>query len=399
MLTRASATVEFRTVLIESDEPEVALATDQFRSTYLCSLVSVLPEGRRYIAVRVTDRRMQDLREGLLSIRAALLDPEELPRFSGVLPPQTETAEVLQLEAVAEFPEDWLPGPSFLLSNFTEPVADDDVVRDALAANRAVLVFRLDPPEARGTVSQIDADRLADGLREIQSLVRYATKRAIRTRPKGRRKLFGEDAEVLRVFALSPGSVNVHCESKYPADLFGGSIVGEAMRQVDDLMSLLSLPPDEVLPALEKHRGHVVGAYASLLKFVADQNTPLSYRWSEPGLASTRGRSVSPVAAKAMCAVLERKETLASDYLTFTGHFTSVNTDKAPFSWSARDVDEDKRRRGHVHEQFEHALEGATIRSLLYRFTCETRLERLASGKQTVQLYLQNAEPVDAANA
>src|SRR5262249_18359114 len=157
------------------------------------------------------------------------------------------------------------------------------------------------------------------------------------------------------VVAFSGGSFRVHFEAKGIADLFGGSIIGEAMKRVDDLMRLAQLPPDEMTRGFERHKGAELAAYRDFLRLVEDKDIPVSYQWAEPAQASAPAERISPDAARAIVALLDERKT--SDPFAFSGRFTAVNVDREPFSWSAMTA-QGKHEHGLVHEDAGTALSG-----------------------------------------
>jgi hypothetical protein len=388
MLSKAAVTVGIDTVLLEIDGPQLVLGRDKVGTPYLCSLVKTDDEGDLFLAVQISSDRLSKLRSGLIDLRSVLNQPEMGRHYEGRFERTPSGHPTINLLALPEVRAEWLPDDGFLLSNFEDEVSDEDVVREAINKNAAVIVCGLNPPEARGTNPKIDADRLAECIRGFQSLVRHATRNVLRTMPAVRKGQFGDDAHVLQVFGFSPGSFNVHFESKHHADLIGSSVVGTAMKQVDELMGLTGKSPDDALLGFERNRGLILSAYQSLLSFVSEEEAPLQYRWSEPAMTSARGHKVSPEAAKAMCAILDTKKTLTIEPTEFVGRFTSVNTDRKPLSWVARDSDL-KVRRGVLHETARDVLTGVTIKTEAYLFDCEERLLKPAAGRQSTQLFLK----------
>lgn len=382
--------VTLDTVLLETDAPELVLARDVVGTGYLCSLTRLSPDGHDFLAVQVSSQRLADFRAGRIDLRSVLTEPEIEAWWAGRLPP-TEWKSI-DLSLIERVPEEWLPDEGFYLSELEEESADEEVVRQALGNNASVVLCNLNPPEARTGIPRIDADRLAEFVRTIQSLVRHAGKRAVSGMPARRRPMLGPDPYSMQAFAFSGGSFTVHFQSKERGDLFGTSGVGLAMRQIDELMALAELPIEQALAGFRGKGGHLLAAYRSLMRLVADENVPFKYRWSEPGMASAAGFGVSPGVARALVAALDSEEALTVEPFGFRGQFTSVNTDRKPLSWTARE-ESGKTRRGFVHDKTPKVLEGVTIRTQWYRFGGEERLVREASGKQAVNLFLTLVAP------
>lgn len=388
MLSRNRLSVSIDTVLFETDTPELLLARDPFDSAYLCSLAAEEPGNHLFLAIQISSDRLASLRSGEVDLLTVLLEPEILPYFTGrfILDAGSPT---LNLEAVDTVQPDWLPNAGFFMSS-AGVASTEKVVTEAMRRNTAIVSCTLHPPEAQGTTAKINAERLSEWLHSVQSLVRYATRLALKGTSRTRLAQFGSDPFVLQVYGFSPGSFTVHFSSQEGADLVGLTPVGAGMKKIDELMSLLDTSPDKTFEALAGNSGHVVAAFESLLKFVAEQESPMEYRWAEPSMGLGRGHSVTPVAAKAMVAVLETTKSLKTETVEFEGQFTSVNTDNAPLSWRAIDLETGRKRHGRVHEDFPEALNGVTIRDTRYKLICEERLERYATGRTRPTLYLKH---------
>ena len=344
-LTEVVVTID--TLLLESDLPDLVIARDKVGTSYLCALTGSDEEGHSFLAVQISSDRLAALRSGHIDLRLALVEPEMGVCFEGrtipEMDPERDRIRLLALQANP--PEEWLPDPGFMLSAIEGEASDEEVVRDAIARNAPVIVCRVNPPEARGLEAKIDADDLSDYVGHFQSLVRHAFKNIIKKIKETDRKVqIPEDAFKLNVFAFSRGSFQIHFEARDRPDLFGSSTVGLAMQQVDELMSLSSKPAEEALVGFRKNPGHVLAAYEALMKF-ASERAPFEYRWSDPGMTEARGGFVTPTQAASMVAVLAREDTLRVERFAFRGYFTSVNTDRKPWSWTAHDV-EAKVRRG-----------------------------------------------------
>src|SRR5688572_30747042 len=223
-------TAVIESVLLETDSPDLLLARDAVGTQYLCCLVSRDLDGDRFIAVPMSPSRVAEFRSGALDLRSVFTRPENGMRFRGTFHP-VKVKPAIVLTPLQDIPDEWLPQEGFLLSDFTDAISDEVVVRDALAKNAAVVICRLNPPEARD--GKIDADHLAEGVRAFQSLVKYAHRRAAAMMSSAAKMRLEPDAHVLRTYGFSGGSFQVHFESKQQADLIGRSPIGAALETID----------------------------------------------------------------------------------------------------------------------------------------------------------------------
>lgn len=392
MPSRDAIVAVLETVLFETEAPDIVLARDQFDSAYLCALAEIESDNYFYVAVKISNARLGAFRQGAFDLRTILMEPESLPYFTGRMKSDAPKPTLL-LKATETVNPEWLPNPGFLLSDFSS-VSSELVVAEAMQHNSAVVAYHLDPPESRDGVTRINADRLAEWLERMQSLANHATNLALKQLKVGKSRLshFGSAPARLQVFAFSPGSFTVHLASDSKADLVGRTAVAAGFRKIDELMALTQLAPGEALKKLEGNSGHVITAFESLLDLVATQESPMEYRWAEPAMGKASGHQITPVEARAMVAVLKTTASLKIETVSFTGQFTSVNTDNLPYTWRAFDLDGKKRRGGRVHEEMPDLLNGITIRDVPYLFVCDERLEKQVSGKVKPTLYLRQAD-------
>lgn len=397
MPSRESVAAVLETVLFKTDAPEIVLARDAFDSAYLCALAEVESDNYFYLGVKISNARLGAFRQGLLDLRTILTEPEILPHFTGRMKLGVPKPTLI-LDETASIDPDWLPESGFLLSDFS-PVSSEDVVAESMRENATVIAYHLDPPESRDGEARINADRLAEWLERMQVLANHATRLALKELniAKSRLSHFGSAPARLQVYAsarpaFAPGSFTVHLSSDSKADLVGRTAVAAGLRKIDELMALTKLPPDQVLKKLEGNSGHVITAFESLLELVATQESPMEYRWAEPAMGQASGHQISPVAAKAMVAVLKTTSALKIETTSFSAQFTSVNTDRLPFTWGAFDLETKKRRLGRVYEETPDVLNGITIRDVPYVLVCDERLEKQVTGKIKPTLYLRHVD-------
>lgn len=131
--------VTVATILLQTDAVDIALARDDFGGTFLCSLVDVSRSGYQYLAIQISDDRLAELRRGDKDLRTVLKEPEHGLYFFGAITdssPVRNGRPVIQLKAIPDVDESWFPDPGFLLSNFSEEVSTDELVRSLLKIDK-----------------------------------------------------------------------------------------------------------------------------------------------------------------------------------------------------------------------------------------------------------------------
>ncbi len=386
----AMITVTIENVLLETDVPDLVLARDAIGTAYLCAFVEREAAGDRFAAVPLSPERLAGFRAGLIDLREVLERPETGLAFDARFR-RMDGLPTLQLQQVERIPNDWLPDAGFLLSAFAGPVENVAIVQHATERRVAVVECHFEPPEARTPTPRIEAFRLAHGIEKFQTLLMHAYKKARAAMTPLRRLQMNPDAYILQAYAVSLQSFCVHFESKYEADLAGATSVGLAMRTFDELMDVLARPEEERMAVLREHRGHVVGAFRNLMKFVSEEDSPLVYTWAEPASRFPQTRRVGRFDAAAMCAVLEALAELGVERVEFVGVFIRVSTDLQ--KWTAQD-DEGAVRSGVVHEDAQNVLRGTVNENKRYKFLCDEKLLEKATGQQVLRLFLRDLEPV-----
>lgn len=372
--------VVIESVILRIEGPDLVLARDAIGTAFICSLTSRGRSGDHFVAVRVSNQRVLDLRTGRIDVRTALTEPEMGPFFQGPYRRIDGEPNILLLET-HEFPEEWLPAEDLFVTDFEEEVEEGEALRLASLRNRTAIICRLDPPEARGLSSKINADRLADWIANFQQLIRQVIAKSV--------NLLDPEAGVLQVLAMPAGSFQIQFETaEKQANLFNHSAVGDAMRQVDALLDVLDKPAEEILRVAQQNKGLVIGAYRELLEFAGDQNSPVEYRWAEPGMTQEAFRRIEPRLAKAVCAVLDTREDLGSETVSFIGYFTKVDVKRR--TWAATEPETGRNKYGSLHDDSPDLLNGVVVKDKLYQFGCDARLERTADGRSTMKLILRS---------
>ena len=377
-----------KTVLLRTDAPELVLARDACGRQYLGTLIDRSDDGDRFLVIPISPERLAQFRSGSKDLRTVLLSTETGEHFDGWFR-RIDGQPAIELSGLSKLPQDWLPDDGFLLSDFYTKIDDSEVVREAINRNATVLVCQVDPPEARYE-PRIDADRLTQCVSGFQTLVRQIVRKLARNLSEVERTNLGLMPGALDVFQFSEGSFKIHFQAKQRPDLFGGSAVSNALVTIDELMRATSKPTDDALAIVRKNKGLVVGAYAKVLRFVADETAPLVYRWADPSMSSSSGAEVTPTAATALSAAIATEKLLESEIVVLRGRFTKIFT---RHTWTV--INEKGRRvAGQVHEDYANVLSGIISETQLYDLTCEERLAETAAGRQSTKLFLISAAKV-----
>lgn len=378
-----SAAVE--SILFETDVPEIVLARDRAGTAYLSLLVDRAVEGDTFLCVPASAKRLAALRLGTIDLRDAFTDGETGSVFSARFV-RMDDLPFLSLSPVEAIPEYWLPQPGFLLSNYLPEIAPDlaALASEAVASRSSVGVLEFHPPESNED-SRIDAHHLAEGLRLFQVLLHHAYGKAMKgAETLARAMLGGEEAPTIQILPnFARGSFRVHFQSKLEVDLSGSTGVGIALAKLDELTEFVD-SPEKALPVLKSNSGHVISAYKSLLYFIATEETPLVYSWSEPGAYAPTRRRIGTDSAKRLYEILSVNQDLSNVEVTFTGTFGKLSEDG---KWMLHT--ENKTIRGLMAEGVGDLLAGVVYQSKSYRIVCDEKLEESIGKAPRKTLYLK----------
>ena len=257
--------LNFKEILFFYDGPELFSAYDQIGGLYLCSLVEKKEHDDTFLCVQLSKQRYDDFINGGIDLLTIIKNIETDEIYIGNVTDGNFKNIKLSLRERKEIPDSWLPESGLFIK--PQPLFDTLVVRESHERQHAVIYFTLDPPEAKNE-SKIFADRLSEGVRLIQRVIKYAYRNAIS---------FLEDktniAEIghsnnykLEVIGTSPGSFTLQMQTVAHSDMFGYSYVAKAMEIIDEINDNVN-NPKQAVKFIANHGGpfhHRLSRYASI---------------------------------------------------------------------------------------------------------------------------------------
>jgi hypothetical protein len=371
--------------LVWYDGLQVFVAHDQFDTKFVCVLVEQKEQADTYLCAPISALRPRDLVEGKLDFRLVFENPE----IEDLLRIQVNGENFYDMLAVqvprTQVPLGWLPDHDCFLKLEAAPTVE--VLEEAVSRKRAVIQYRLDPPEAR-IETKILVENLAQAIKVIQRLVKHAFRRTIRDLDKfARERLISPDYYQLEVLPLkSKGSFVVYMQSLIPPDLFGHVEISQALEAIDQVFEVSSVPTEAVQKVAELGP-HFASAYKDLLKFVSDTETSFEYKWATPDRKTSRGQITVSQAIPLYTALSERTD-IGVETVKLIGKLTKV--DEKTKTWRLTSEEDQKE----INGSSEIELAGLVIETQRYEFTCEERLEEeRGSGREISKLYLKSFRP------
>jgi len=194
------------------------------------------------------------------------------------------------------------------------------------------------------------------------------------------------------------GSIHLRspCEAATPQRLTlfrGFAFAPRESAKVDELTRHID-SPDLALPVIRQNAGHAISAYRSLLRFVADEGTPLECRWAEPASHVAELRRIGTDSARRLYEILAAKQELSVVPVQHVGVFEKVSAPDGTWMLKAG-----KRQfRGRTADGAGNLLSGVVIETQLHRIYCEERLEEnVGRGRpRTILELTRSPEPLNA---
>lgn len=375
-------TVQYAHTLYYYDAPQVIEARDAIGGCYVGVLLA--DGGDRYLVVGVDPVQLSRFRTGESDLRSIMEPPATGEYFFG----QGDLSQPIPLSPADpdEVRAFHLPDAGFVLY---EAPANSTVVAEARNRSNLVLELTVNPPEAR-TGHRIQANTLTGLLQHIQTIIKHAYGHALRELPPAaRRGADRADAHRLDVVVPAmPGSFKVVLEAGKRPDLFGGNELTRALERVDTLFEGLD-KPDVVMTRLREHKGHLAGAFARLVKFLARHDTGLHYEWATPEFKRAQVRSVTQAQTEALVGLLSGISNLGAEQIILEGELEEADLTKR--SW--RLTTESGKETGTVAESGP-SLDGLRL-GARYRFECIEELDEAdATGREIRRVYLTGYTPV-----
>ena len=375
-------TIKHNRTLFYYDGPQVFEARDMIGGHYIAVMVNSDSSVDQYLVTGVSPDRLRDFRSGIVDLRTLLLETKEEDRYlTSVVSDFEEPLELIQLSMSLQ-ESGFLPDAGFVLH---DKPSSHYVLREAQERDNLVFELTAEPPEA-ATQHRIRANTLAEMLSLVQNMVKHAYRVVAKEIPPKYRRRNEEILDV--VVPASAGSFQIVLEAASIPNLFGGSELSRALRQIDLLFEETS-DPEQTLNIVQEYRGHFAKSYLNLLRFLVEQRTGLSYSWAEPRSEYPSSRAVSQSEAVLLVGALSHISNLGIETVTIEGRFDRFN--RGTGYWGL--FTEEGKRTGKVRTQ-DTNLDGLEV-GAWYRFHCEEEIEEIGiTGKERRTLHLVSHEPM-----
>lgn len=378
-----------RDILVYYDGPELFVGIDQVGARYICLLAESNDTLERYLCAPISAERLSNFIIGKVDLLDIFKEPEIDEIYTVVVEDSSVTEVSMQPISFSDLHADWLPEKGFFFEQ--EAMPTDLVVQEACYRNKGIVHLALNPPEARGEETKINSITLADTVKQFQTLVKFAYKRALSSLKANLRKKY-EAAEnyELEVFSFSPGSFKLHMQTKVSGDFAVYTELFRAMGKIDELMQAVE-DPEHALEILKQNKGHLIGSFRKFLALIIEKDIPLYYEWTTPSQCKPVKKSISRETAQPIYELLLATQELDKEQKEFFGTFTMTNVEAG--LWTILNEEDNKHYSGRIDEETPVNLIGISMGDTRYRIICEERIEEeTVSGKEKTHYFLISYE-------
>jgi hypothetical protein len=374
--------ITFFETLFCYDGVEVFVAHDKLDTRYICLHVASSNITDTYLCTQISLGRLNSFKYGNTDLKTIYDTPENDDFFECCVENGNFDSISIKLIIKDSIPQNWYPQSGFYI-HIDKP-SDIKIVQESQERKKGIVHLSLNPPESYGE-SKISVNHLSASINIFQRLIKYAYGKATQLVDEKNVPFIRDSKNYeLEVFAFSNGSFTVHMQTVAGTDLTGYANVSKAL-EILDAINFEYENPQKAIEVLSKYKGHLITSYKDLLKFVIENNTPISYEWSAPDIKKSITKQIVPFFAKPLYDAINEKKEIEIEERKLTGWFTKL--DKKLGTWRLISEIDNKEYLGVSDTD----LAGLVIQTKLYELDCteEVEEERI-TGKELTKLHLKH---------
>jgi hypothetical protein len=366
------------------DRPVLYSAQSRDGTLLLVLLIDEGPTEDMWLCVEVSRQRLGQVERGEIGVRSAFCQAEG--GEARILHEDVATGLVTATQRIgcSLLPEDMLPASDIRLApqggTESQPTNADSPNLDPISKPEELTMrFTSDcMPEG-----QIEASVLGALLTAVQETV-SAIGKALATGPTKRGSLPADVVEQtqLLVTATAVGSFRVRMVSRYPAGLFGDSLISESLCKLFDLIeagdSRTNVPSQ-----LRELGSRAASKYEELAKTLVESRGRAEFRWIRPQ-GDRRQTRLTFESAERLVQMLRQIPVQPVGDIIVTGRLVGADEERAEFH--LRDLVDDNEYKGSVAQPTVSALTGAVI-GQTYQATLSVSEHQRPGQEELVQEY------------
>lgn len=368
------------------DKPCLFSCRNGVGQIFLGVWVDETPDSDIWFYVPMSLKRFQYVRSGGIDLKDAFMTAEDGFIFKVITPFGDIPSNIITIPCET-VNEDWLPMAGEFLNCSSETLDLLHTQKASLTAmqlRREVLHLTLEFPSIQRMEAPI-AD-LGVILQSLQHLLN-----AIGQVKAGRPTILGKIPKQvitqteLAVIGTFAGSFGVEIVASTQADLFGDSLIGNAIEELLKLVNIGS-NAEELRNCLLKLKSRSASRYRDFLQSLVDARTELNLDWGSPKQNRGDSAELSLFTAKAIIEIINQIQAETPEEYEVTGELIGAN--KRTKTYEIRDIDTNTKYSGRILDEAMSDVETATL-GQIYIAVIREVLERLPiTGEEKVKYEL-----------
>lgn len=300
--------LKFEEVIVFYEVPQVFVASDIFDTKYICLLYPADADYYKYLAVKISTRRLDAFKGATLDLLSIYTEPEDGTYYDVTVKGSTNiSAEIITKEAVSS---SMLPDEGFYCNY--DAVDDDELIKLSMQKGKMMMCMAFS--DNRNS-HDIDVDVLAKALTSYKNMVRNC-----------HIKLFGKqyaDEAEMRACALQAASFDVHFTMNENFDLFGTPThTAQTLKVINDIMS--SGETDVLEEKVENVKGHTLNSMRTFLQLMEENQLTFRHKWVRSTLErQVEGSTIPLIKITKVHDYLNSRTELENVEVEFEGYFGS----------------------------------------------------------------------------
>lgn len=358
------------------DVPEVFIATDIMGTRYMCLRNSYSEdEGFVYIAVQISENRLDDYISRRIDLRTLYTKPEVDNSYFKV----TVCAEKISAFPLTTIEDFQIPEEGYYYEE-DEDIENINLITETQQKGHTIL--RLGFIDENNT-HEIDAECLAQAILSFQKTISHC-----------HQKLFGKQKAVeatLNVTAFQAASFDVEFHSYSPTRLFGDSDLCETLKKIDSLMKASNAESFKLIA--NELSGRTLSSYHSFINVMNENRLSIKYKWVSSIIDSEVTCScVSSQEIATIHNLLESNQELECEIKEYDGIFLASSVENG--KWTLK-IEGDNPYNISGSSENKSILSGIIIEKQSYHIKCrESVIQNVTTLKTENKIVLIELNPI-----
>ncbi len=300
--------LNFMEVIVFYEVPQIFIATDLFATKYLCLLYPHDESCYKYLAVRISEDRLNSFKGKNIDLLSIYKNPEDDNYFDVAVKDANDIiATPLEKNNIQDF---MLPEAGFYCNYDT--IDDDELISHSLQNGKIMSCIAFSDIE---NSHNIDVNVLTHALNRYQAMIRNC-----------HIKRFGKQhaAEAnMKACALKAASFDVHFILNETFDMFGEAAkISSTLQKLDEIFSTDTNNVFE--EKIKELQGHTLSSMRSFLQVLETNKLSFKHKWVKSTLEkSISGSTISSDAISRIYNYLNTHTELEEVTIEFVGYFAS----------------------------------------------------------------------------